>query len=106
VTRNLTENLTGNLMDDSAVFRMCKRGLENPSLISQWGPGSRTSLSRVWRQSQMLKVAVNECLNFDVLEFSLVKWQKIPSSKLWSAEGGRHKGPLNTPLEDTEKKSR
>jgi len=54
----------------------------------------------------MLKVAVNECLNFDVLEFSLVKWQKIPSSKLWSAEGGRHKGPLNTPLEDTEKKSR
>jgi len=33
------------------------------------------------RKPQKLKLFVNECLNFDVLEEKIVKQQKIPSSK-------------------------
>jgi len=52
-----------------------------------WGWKS-PSLSRgkapvgIWVTSQKLKLFVNICLNFDVLEEKFVKWQKIPSSKI------------------------
>jgi len=55
---------------------MCKRGAYGSTEVPQWGPRARDKVP------QKLKLSVNECLNFDILEEKLIKRQKIPSSKI------------------------
>jgi len=54
------------------------------------------------RRTRSWRFFVNECLNFDVLEEKLVKWPKIPSSKIrvgWKGRVPPHTPPPpNTPL--------